>query len=93
MTPEGKITKKIKDYLNGLDECVCWKLVAHPKQRVGLPDLIVCYRGRFVGLEVKQPSRVEKVTERQAFTLETIRKAGGKAFVVTSVAQVKKVFK
>lgn len=51
----------------------------------GLPDIICCYKGRFVGLEVKRPGK--DATELQAFTIEQIRRAGGVAGVVHSVEE------
>ncbi len=55
----------------------------------GIPDLICCYKGRFVAFEVKSP--VGKPTELQKRTLEKIQKAGGVAFVVRSVKEVQDI--
>ena len=52
----------------------------------GTPDLIVCYRGRLIGMEVKTPERRGSATRAQKQHLRFIQKAGGKAGVVTSVA-------
>jgi len=49
----------------------------------GLPDQIMCYRGRFVAMEVKMPEgKTSKIQERR---LHQIRESGGHAFVVRSV--------
>lgn len=50
-------------------------------QTVGLPDLVGCVRGRFVGIEWKVPGRKQTLTERQRFVLDQITAAGGLAFV------------
>lgn len=55
----------------------------------GIPDIICCYKGRFLGLEVKQPSG--RLTELQKRTIEKINAAGGIALRVNSVTEVKKV--
>jgi len=55
----------------------------------GIPDIICCYKGRFLGMEVKQPSG--RLTELQKRTIEKINAAGGIALRVDSVADVKKV--
>lgn len=48
----------------------------------GTPDLLVCYAGRFVGMELKQkgsyPTRIQRARMRQ------IEEAGGVAGVVRS---------
>jgi len=51
----------------------------------GLPDIVGCYAGVFYGLEVKLPGKEHTLTERQAYCLKKIRRAGGKAMMVTSV--------
>jgi hypothetical protein len=49
----------------------------------GLPDLVMSYRGCFIGLETKMPDG--RVSPIQAHRHEEIRKAGGIAAVVRSV--------
>jgi hypothetical protein len=51
-------------------------------QGAGLPDLICCYKGVFMGLEVKRPVGRHPVSPRQRVQLERIRKAGGVGIVV-----------
>ena len=50
---------------------------------VGTPDLLICYEGRFFGMEVKQPKRYP--TKIQRHRLEQITLAGGVGIVVRSV--------
>lgn len=52
----------------------------------GTPDLFLCHRGRFLGLEVKQPG--EKPRRIQQHRLEQIRRAGGIGECVRSVEDV-----
>jgi hypothetical protein len=54
-------------------------------QEKGLPDILGCYSGMFYGLEVKLPGKEYTLTKRQSYVLSKIRKAGGKATVITSV--------
>lgn len=56
-------------------------------QEAGIPDLLVCYRGRFIGLEVKQPGAESNVSPRQAHVLSQIEAAGGIIAVVSSVEE------
>ena len=53
----------------------------------GVPDLLVCYRGHYIGAEVKTPARVNMTTREQRHHLQLIREAGGEARIVTSVAE------
>lgn len=50
----------------------------------GLPDIIVCADGYFIGLETKMPDKRHNTSGRQDFVHDQIRLAGGQAFVVTS---------
>lgn len=61
-----------------------WTLKTHGAvmQVNGLPDLICCYRGRFVGLEVKQPGG--SATALQLQTLSDMSHAGALTGVVDS---------
>jgi hypothetical protein len=54
-------------------------------QEVGIPDLLVCYRGRFLGWEVKQPG--EEPSRIQQYVLDEIEAAGGYPSVVTTVEE------
>lgn len=56
----------------------------------GTPDLLVCYRGHFIGLEVKKPGG-DGPSKIQELKIEEIRRAGGTAEVVRSVKEVQDV--
>lgn len=45
--------------------------------QAGLPDIIVCAEGIFVGLETKNPESRSDVSERQKLTHQQIRDVGG----------------
>lgn len=55
----------------------------------GVPDIICCYKGRFLGLECKLPGG--RLTELQKRAIEQINRAGGFACRVESVEDVKRV--
>jgi len=84
---EKDIVSTILRYLRGLPECFCWKEHGGAYGTAGIPDIICCYRGHFLGLEVKQPGN--RLTRLQEATLERIRAAGGRAHMVTGVAEVR----
>jgi Holliday junction resolvase len=53
--------------------------------RSGLPDLIACYKGYFISIEVKGDSEVSAL---QKYNLEQIQKAGGAAIVAYDISEV-----
>jgi len=54
----------------------------------GLPDLVICYQGAYIVMEVKRPDRPRKGTALQEYTLGQVRDAGGWAGVVNDIQQV-----
>jgi len=56
---------------------------------VGIPDLVCCYKGRFIAFELKVKNNT--TTKIQDFKIDRIRKAGGIAEVIRSLDEVKKV--
>ena len=73
--------------VRALREKGAWVLKVHGGgwSRRGIPDLLVCHRGRFVALEVKAGSR--SATPLQTHELRQIGAAGGKGAVVRSVTE------
>ena len=86
---EKSIVTSILRYLKTLPHCFAFKEHGGIYGTAGIPDIICCYKGRFLGLEVKQPSG--RLTELQKQTIDKINIAGGIALRVDSVADVKKV--
>ncbi len=86
---ENDLIMHIKRYLATLPKCFFWKEHGGQYGTAGIPDLIVCYKGRFLGLEAKVGKN--KPTKLQEHTIEQIRIAGGIAVVVRSVDDVKAV--
>lgn len=82
---EKDLVKKIKKRLAKTVGGFWFKVHGGLFQMAGLPDLIGCVRGRFIGVEVKLPGKLHKLTKRQSRILKLIRKAGGLAFVTDSV--------
>lgn len=82
--PESRLQKRIRDAIEkAYPGCFFFKAHGGRYQAAGLPDLIGCICGLYVGIEVKMPGK--KPTKLQAETLKRIRKAGGIATWVTSV--------
>lgn len=64
----------------------CFKVHGGPMMMAGLPDVIACVEGKFIGFETKMPDG-KNPTQIQLFVHEKIRKSGGEVFVVRSVEQ------
>lgn len=90
---EAKLTGKIRRYLNSLEDSFFWKVRGGPGQHKGVSDLVGVYHGHFVALEVKLPNNKRGLTLYQKVFLQKIKRAGGKAYVVRSLADVKRVFR
>lgn len=86
---ESELINKIKSYLNGISDCFYWKEHGGQYGTAGVPDIIVCYRGRFIAFEAKEGNN--KPTVLQEITIRKILQAGGYALVVRSVEEVKQV--
>ena len=87
---ERDIIIAIKIYLASLGSDVFfWKEHGGPYGTSGIPDIICCYKGRFLGLEAKLPGG--KLTALQRRALDKINAAGGIGRRVESVDDVKAV--
>ena len=87
---EKDIVAAIKKYLASLGSDVFyWKEHGGPYSTSGVPDIICCYKGRFLGLEVKLPRG--RLTELQKRAIEKINAASGIACRVESVADVQRL--
>lgn len=86
MQPEAKVGHKIREYLTSRGAFV-FKVHGSGMMMAGLPDLIACIEGRFVGIEVKMPGN--KPSARQLYVHRMIRNAGGEVIVAYGVDDVK----
>ena len=86
---EASLIQKIRKYLATVPECFFWKEHGGQYGTAGIPDIIVCHKGRFLALEAKVGRN--KPTKLQAATIDQIKRAGGTAAVVYSIEDVKAV--
>nr|DAI39324.1 MAG TPA: Nuclease [Caudoviricetes sp.] len=75
MAKEKNFENKIKNELHRRD---AWrvKFFANAYTPSGIPDILSCLKGHFLGIEVKSGSSYG-LTELQKYNLKCIRKAGG----------------
>ena len=87
-TPEGKVKNAVKAYLK---EIGAWHFlpVSNGMGRHGIPDIIVCWQGRFIAVECKAPGKRSNTSALQDRELAGIAAAGGVAVVVDDVEQLK----
>ena len=85
---EKQITAKIIKHLNSLDGCVAFKVHGGHFATPGISDVICCLNGKFIALEVKQPSRLKNVSKAQQLFLDNVSKSGGLSRVVSSLTDV-----
>ena len=92
MTPEGKIKAAVKARLNAAG--AYWYMpVSNGMGRVGAPDFIVCWCGRFFGIETKAPGKRNNTTPNQRREGDAIGAAGGTWIVVDDPAQLDHLFR
>jgi hypothetical protein len=68
-----------------------WQILGKALASAGVADILACYRGRFIAIEVKTPERRNYISDAQQAFLEAVRRAGGVAIVATEVEQVRQV--
>lgn len=86
---EQAIVNQIKAYLQQVDGLFFWKEHGGQYGTAGIPDIIVCYKGKFIAFECKRPGG--RPTLLQKITMNKIEKAKGIVKIVTSVEEVKKI--
>ena len=79
MTPEGKVKEVVKKFLK--EKGIYYIMPATGGYgSSGAPDIVVCHKGKFYGLEIK--SGANKPTALQMDNLDRIEKNGGYAIVI-----------
>jgi penicillin-binding protein-related factor A (putative recombinase) len=81
LTPEGTIKKKVTALLKQYKDMYYFMPVVsgYGKRTI---DYLGCYKGKFFSIEAKAPKK--EPTHLQNLTIQAIRNAGGKAFVINS---------
>jgi len=92
MTPEAAVKKAVKEYLKSIDAWY-YMPVSNGMGRVGCPDILVCWHGRFLAFETKAPGKRKNVTPNQEREINGINSAYGLALVVDHVDQVKEAIR
>lgn len=90
MTSEGKVKRKAIAELQKLGMYIFFPATGG-FGRSGIPDIVCCYKGKFIGIECKANGK--KPTALQQSNLEEIVNNGGIAIVIdeTSVFNLKQI--
>jgi hypothetical protein len=89
--PENKLTGKVLSALHA-EGAHAFKIHGNIYSR-GISDILCCYRGQFVALEVKLPGKQKTLTALQRQFLLGVRKAQGKGYMITTVDAAIKVLR
>lgn len=79
MASEKVFENKIKKFLEDRGHW-CVKFFANSYTRVGVPDILACVNGHFVGIEVKAQNGTP--SQLQLLNVQKIRESGGYAMIV-----------
>lgn len=78
-TPEGKVKQQVVKLMKAYG-IYYFSPMTHGFGRSGVPDIICCVKGRFVGIECKAGSN--KPTALQEKEMQDIRTSGGVTYVI-----------
>lgn len=81
----SKLQSEILTYLKSLPECWATKVIAANER--GCPDILCCYKGRFLAIEVKDKG--DKLSNIQSAQLSRIRQAEGATIVARNMNDIK----
>jgi len=80
-TPEKKVKKKVVEILKQHGAYYFYP-VTGGFGASGVPDIVACYNGRFLGIEVKADAKKRSPTALQQKNLNAINATGGVALVI-----------
>lgn len=90
---ESVIQRDILQYFAGRKDIYVLNVGGGASTARGTSDLLACFMGRFIAMEVKRPDGDYGLTKPQRMRLEAVRRAGGMGVEVTSLADVVKLVK
>ena len=82
---EQQYQSKIVKYLESRGAYVI-KVVAASKK--GIPDVIACYKGQFIAIEVKTPLTRSNTSKLQEYNLDKIAEAGGQSGIAVDIDDI-----
>ena len=86
MKSEQTIQSEILKYLKSVG---AYTIKVSAATKAGIPDIICCYKGRFIAIEVKRPETKTNVSPLQVANITMIINAQGEALVAWDKEMVK----
>ena len=86
----GEHARLVTQTLERLRSHGAWATALHHGSTKGLPDIVACYRGRFIAIEVKISER--RARPAQQVQLDRLKLAGALVDVIHSAADVGIIF-
>lgn len=87
---EKKIEDDIKDFL--FEQRIYYVKIHGSKfMPLGIPDLLCCVNGYFLGIEVKAPGKLNGQSDEQKIHQENIEKSGGIYLLTDNLDDVKRI--
>ena len=86
MKSEQTIQSEILKYLKSVG---AYTIKVSAATKSGIPDIICCYKGRFVAIEVKRPETKNNTSPLQVANMRMIVDAQGRAIVAWDKEMVK----
>lgn len=83
---EADLKDRIMRVLRGVPDAYFWRQGATPYGRSGIADILGCWSGQMVAIEVKMPGN--KPTPAQCGFINNIKETGGLAFIAYTLDDV-----
>lgn len=87
---EKNIETEIKRWLMA-NNIYFFKVHGSSFMQPGIPDIIACVKGRFVGIEVKNKGKLKNQSEHQKIHEQLIKDSGGIFILADSLETVKEI--
>lgn len=88
MGAETEFAHKVDKVLKSTPELWYLNVYGNAVQRAGVPDRIICYKGKFIGLELKKPDGKGRESKRQEIEGFKIKSSGGTYAVISSLDEL-----
>jgi hypothetical protein len=90
---ETDFARRVDKFLKSKEGLWFLNTYGNAVQRAGIPDRLVCYKGVFIGLELKRPDGKGKESVRQQIEGSKIQQAGGIYRVVESIEEIEEILR
>lgn len=87
---ESQLTTQVKQYLK-MKGAYVEKIFGGGYQSAGISDIICCYKGYYIGIELKSPTKKGRASELQRLKIMQVRASNGVAFITDTLEDVKTV--